>query len=195
MRELSYALKPLSVSMKDEEYSKFLVLVASIESIFKFNCIDFDRRLELRDYIIPSLNYINKHMILVNSDDMLECIDAFVDLVEHINDAIIEKNCKVICQDLEYDMEKFDLIYFTYLWTSLTTNMLVRLKYNYGWVRKKVTTSIQGCCCNCNDCPCKDSCPCCNCLSGDDNQSLDYRPIQESYYTKWDTADSYLERW
>lgn len=178
--------------MKDTEYSKFLMLISSIESIFKFNCIDFDRREELRCYIIPSLNYINKHMLLVNTDDMLERIDRFYEIVEHINDAIIEKNCKVICQDLEYSLDDFDLVYFTYLWTSLTTNMLVRLKYNYGWVRNTVTTSTQGVCnCDCENCNCK--CSCCNLSNDKDN--LDYRPIQESYYTKWDTVDSYLERW
>lgn len=180
------------MSLTESEYSRFIMLVSSIDSQFKFSCIDFDKRIELRDYILPSLNYINKHLILVKADDILDKIDGFVDIVEHINDAIIEKNCNVICKDLEYSREEFDLIYFTYLWTSLTTNMLVRLKYNYGWRRKKPSESIQGCGCPCTDCPCKDACPCC--CNKDDNKILDYRPIQESYYTKWDTNDSYLER-
>jgi hypothetical protein len=192
MKELLNTLKPLNMSLTESEYSRFIMLVSSIDSQFKFSCIDFDKRIELRDYILPSLNYINKHLILVKADDILDKIDGFVDIVEHINDAIIEKNCNVICKDLEYSREEFDLIYFTYLWTSLTTNMLVRLKYNYGWRRKKPSESIQGCGCPCTDCPCKDTCPCC--CNKDNNKILDYRPIQESYYTKWDTNDSYLER-
>lgn len=193
MKELLNTLKPLSVSLSELEYSKFIMIVNSIISQFKFNCIDFDKRIELRDYIIPSLEYINKHLILVKSDDILDKIDGFVDIVEHINDAIIEKNSNVICKDLNYNREEFDLIYFTYLWTSLTTNMMVRLKYNYGWERKKPTVSVQGCGCSCTECPCKDTCPCC--CNSDNNQLLNYRPIQESYYSKWNTTDSYLEHW
>lgn len=168
------------------------MLVASITNQFKFNCIDFDKREELREYIIPSLDYINKHLVLVEAGDILEKIDGFVDIIEHINDAIIEKNCKVICTDLDFPLEEFDLIYFTYLWTSLTTNMLVRLKYNYGWQKKKPSRNVQ-CGCRCEDCPCKCTCPCC-CNTSNKNPLLEYRPIQESYYTKWTSNDSYLER-
>lgn len=195
MKELLNTLKPLSMTLSESEYADFVMLSASITNQFKFNCIDFDKRIELRDYILPSLRYINKHLILVQTDDILEKIDGFVDIIEHINDAIIEKNCGVICKDIEYKRDEFDLVYFTYLWTSLTTNMMVRLKYNYGWTQKKPTTSVQGCCPCCSECPCASTCPCCCNIENNPNGLLSYRPIQESYYTKWDTNDSYLERW
>lgn len=190
MKELSNALKPLSLSLSEEEYTTFVMLVTSITNQFKFNCIDFDKRIELREYIIPSLRYINKHLILVNTDDILEKIDGFVDIIEHINDCIIEKNSNVICRDIEYPRDEFDLVYFTYLWTSLVTNMMVRLKYNYGWTAKKPSQTIQ-CGCSCSNCPCCSTCPCC--CNNSNNELNTVIPIQESYYTKWTTDSSYLE--
>lgn len=191
MKELLNTLKPLKLSFNEEELSEFLMLVNSITSYFKLNCIEFDRRKELRCYVIPSLRYINKHLLIKGSEDILDKIDNLVDLIEHINDLIIEKNCNVICKDIEFNSIDFDLVYFTYLWTSLTTNMMSILKYNYGWKEKKPTVSVQcgcNCGCNCNNCNC--SCNCCN-----NNQITDNRPIQESYYSKWTSDDSYLERY
>jgi hypothetical protein len=192
MKELSNSLKPLSMSLTESEYSRFITLTQSLIAQFKFNCIDFDKTPELRYYINPCLDYINKHLVLKETDDVLEKIDEFVELMDHINEAIIEKDCDVICTDIDFPIDKFDLVYFTYFWTSLTTNMLVRLKYNYGWVRKEKSTGSVQCGCKCTDCPCCSTCPCCCNVN---NELLSYRPIQESYYTKWTSDDSYLERW
>lgn len=194
MKELLETLKPLSLSEDDLNLSKFKSLVTSISNFFMFNCIDFSKRIELKDYVIPSLDYINNHLQMVDSSiDILEKIDKFYDIVSHINDAIIEKNCNVICADLRYDREQFDLIYFTYLWTSLTTTMLVKLAYNYGWVKNNITTSFQ-CGCDCSVCKCCSTCPFCNCNTNNKGD-YEYRPIQESYYTKVNGDTSFLERW
>lgn len=191
MRELGEALRPLSLSEADVMASRFAIVKNSIISQFDgFDCIYFDGRRELRDYILPSLEYINKHLVMETNTDPLVKIDKLVEIVEHINDCIIAKNCDVICKDLDFVLEYFDLVYFTYLWTSLTTNMMVRLMYNFGW-RRKDDVNIQGCGCGCDG----SCCSCCDCNNGVSNEMYSPRPIQESYYTKWLSTDSYLERW
>lgn len=191
IRELGKALRPLSLNEAEAMASRYSIAVKSIISQFDgFNCIYFEDRLELRDYVLPSLEYINKHLVMVDSNDVLVKIDRLVEVVEHINDCIIAKNCKVICSDLNYELEYFDLIYFTYLWTNLTTNMLIRLMINFRW-RRKLDVNIQG---NCG-CGCTDCCQCCTCNDVVSNEDYSPRPIQESYYTQWLSTDSYLERW
>lgn len=193
MKELLNTLKPLELSLDQLSYAQFKTYVSSITDFFKFNCIDFEKRVELMDYVIPSLRYINDHLSLFESDEILDRVDKFYEIVEHMDDAIIEKNCDLICKELRYERQDFDLVYFTFLWVSLTTNMKVRLEYNYGWM-KRSENNDNNCCCNCCDCPLCDTCPCSCCKPNKDNQILEYRPIQEPYYPD-QIGGTYLERW
>lgn len=146
-------------------YVEYETLLRSMASQLKFNCVGYYESEELYPYVTPSLDYINGRLILSGSDGLEFKIKELRKCIDEINQYLIDKDVNMICYLMGFDSSDFDLVYFTMLWTSLTTTMLRRIDCNYAGMFDETHPD-----CVCPDTPVN--------TTGD---MTEYRPISEAY--------------
>lgn len=160
-----------------DKYVLYKTTRASINNLFKFDCIGWYKDDRLYPYVLSSLVFINERLITDGSEDIKCRIECLEEVFKEINDLIIDDKFNDILCQIHFNPYKFDALEFTLAWSSLVTTMLIKLRYNYAHLFRPSTEEPE--------------CNCYNSNPGTPAELLDWRPINDSYEFGYETVETF----